>query len=114
MIEKLAQDLIEAGSALVSAIAPAALGSAVAQAYQKGLGWRDRLVQWTVGVCVSYFVTSAVAALLGLNPFVAQGVGFVLGMIAFQATPKFISSASDTIASLPAAIRDFLLRRKGQ
>ena len=106
---ELIQTMIDAASAL----APAALGSAVAQAYQRGLSLRDRLVQWAVGICVSHFVTAALAGWFGWNAFVTQGVGFVFGMIAFQATPKFIAGASDMLGTLPAVLRDHFLKRKG-
>jgi len=96
---------------VAAALAPSALGAAVAQAYQKGLSFRDRLIQWAVGIAVSHFVTRAIAAWLGLQLEVGQGVGFVLGVIAFQATPKFIAGAGDTLGGLPTSIRDFFLKR---
>jgi hypothetical protein len=85
-----------------SAIAPAALGALVSQAYQRGLAWRDRLMQTIVGIAVSWYGGVAVCAIITVNPFALQSVRFVLGMIAFQAMPRFMAAAADLVAGLPA------------
>lgn len=106
-------DALDAARNMMSALGPAAIGSAVAQAYQRGLSLRDRLVQWLVGISVSYYVTAAAADWFSFGAFVAQGVGFVIAMIAFQATPKFIAGAGDALGHFPRAVSDWFLRRKG-
>lgn len=104
--EHLLSDFLEALKNAGAALGPAALGSLVAQIHEKGLGWRDRLFGYVAGICTSYYVTLGVAAWFGLDQFVGQAVGFVLGMIAFKSTPRFISAASDLVGSLPGMLRD--------
>lgn len=102
-------DLLAGIAAFLQALAPAAIGAAVSQAYKSGLSWTQRLLQWVVGICVSYFVTRAIDALFGLDPFVVQAISFVIGMIAFESAPKFIRASADALGDTPARIRDFFL-----
>ncbi|HEY0626680.1 MAG TPA: hypothetical protein VGD10_08090 [Allosphingosinicella sp.] len=104
-------EFLETLRSLAEALTPAALGSAVYQAYQKGLAMRDRLIQFVVGICVSYFVTGMVVAMLGWSEFAAQGLGFVIALFAFEATPKFIRGAVEVVGGLPGAIRDKYLKK---
>lgn len=104
--EHLLGDIVDTAKAIGAALAPAALGSAVAQIHEKGMGWRDRVLSYSAGICTSYYVTLGVSAWFHLDQFVGQGLGFVLGMIAVKSTPRFISAASDLIASLPGLVRD--------
>jgi hypothetical protein len=112
MASEHAHDIIETAKAALAAIAPAALGSLVAQIHEKGLGWRDRLLGYVAGILVSYYVTLGLVAWFGLDQFVGQAVGFVLGMIAFKSTPKFIAAVSDVVASLPTVVRDWIAKKK--
>ncbi|CAN5774466.1 hypothetical protein BH11PSE6_BH11PSE6_01800 [soil metagenome] len=105
-------ELFAALITFLAGLTPAAMGAAVSLAYEKGLTWRDRFIQFSVGVVVSYFAGGLVGALWPwkpLDPFVLQGITFTLGMIAFKATPKFISSCSDAIGTLPGELRDRLV-----
>lgn len=108
-LEHLPADVIEAVKALVSTLMPAAIGSAVAQAWEGGMSLRDRLIQWIVGICVSYYVTLGLSAFLHLGPFAEQAIGFVVGMIAFKSTPHFITGASAALEALPGQLKDRLL-----
>ncbi|MDB5688555.1 MAG: hypothetical protein JWL91_431 [Sphingomonas bacterium] len=112
--EHLLGDIVDTAKALASALAPAALGSAVAQIHEKGMGWRDRVLAYVAGICTSYYVTLGLSAWFHLDPFVTQAIAFVLGMIAVKSTPRFIAAASDLIASLPGLIRDRIANRKDQ
>lgn len=109
----------EAFVTLLSGLAPGAIGAAVSMAWRRGLTWGERFVQLAVGIIVSWFITRAVGALWPLwfralpDPFVMQAIAFTIGMVAFEATPRFISAASDVIAGLPARLADrFLPSRK--
>lgn len=110
----------EAGMAIVafiSGLVPAALGAIVSLVYEAGLTWSQRFLQFAVGVTVSYFAKgffAGAATLFGwsLNDYILQSVGFVLGMIAFKATPKFIAGCIERVAELPGAIFDRFLPRK--
>ena len=106
--------VIDAVLAFVAGLAPGALGAAVSLAYEKGLTWTDRFVQFAVGTTVSWFAGRVIAAVMTLDPFVMQGVTFTAGMIAFRATPRFASGMADIVADLPARLRDWipLLRKK--
>jgi len=111
-LEHLPVEIWEAVKAIAGALMPAAIGSAVAQAWQEGLSLRDRFIQWAVGICVSYYVTLGISAIMGLGQFAAQAVGFVVAMIAFQSTPKFVSGCSAALERLPQAISDRFLGGK--
>jgi len=114
-MDKYLHQLFETFLAFLGGLTPAALGAAVSLAYEKGLTWSDRFVQFAVGVCVSYFAGGVIAAIWPwkpIDPFVLQGITFTLGMIAFKATPRFISSASDVVAGLPGDILRRIFPRK--
>jgi hypothetical protein len=98
--------------AFLIGLTPAALGAAVTLAYEKGLTWSDRFTQFSVGVCVSYFVSGAVAAFWALNPFVLQAVSFTIGMIAFRATPRLTSSLIERLVDGVGGLIDRCLPRK--
>lgn len=112
------QPVFDAILTFLVGLVPGALGAAVGVAYEKGLTWTDRFVQFSIGVIVSYFAGGVVAVLwpvgwLGpLDPFVLQGVTFSLGMVAFKATPRMASSLIDVLADLPGLIRLFIPKRK--
>lgn len=99
---------------LLSSLAPGMLGAAVGQAWKPGLTWRQRLVQWVVGVSCQYYVSLAVVHGLGWHPFVAQGVGFFVAMCAFEVAPRLVAALSQAAAGLPDVITkaagDFLVR----
>lgn len=111
--------LLDAIYTLLAGLAPGALGAAVGMAWKKGLTWRDRFIQLAVGIIVSWFTTRAIGALWpswfggAIDPYVLQAIAFTFGMIAFEATPRFIAAASDTLAGVPGRIADrFLPARK--
>lgn len=108
-LDQLPTDALELVKNLASTLMPAAIGSAVAQAWQKGLSLRDRFIQWAVGICVSYYVTLGISAFFGLGQFAAQAVGFVVAMIAFQSTPRFIAGSGAALEALPGQLKDRLL-----
>lgn len=110
--EHFPNDLIATAKALAATLMPAAIGSAVAQAWEEGLSLRDRCIQWIVGICVSYYVTLGISALMGLGPFAAQAVGFVVAMIAFKSTPRFITGCGNMLETLPERVRDKFLGEK--
>ena len=99
---------------LLSALGPGMLGAAVGQAWKPGLTWRQRLVQWVVGVSCAYYVALAVIHGLGWHPYVAQGVAFIVGMCAFEVAPRLVAALSQAAAGLPDVITkaagDFLAR----
>jgi hypothetical protein len=113
MAEPFLADALEAAKAAAAAIMPATLGATVAQLYERGMAWRDRVIAYVVGISVSWYVTLGLKAWLGFDQFAAQSVSFVLGMIAFKSAPRFIGAASDVIATLPGLARDWLARKGG-
>ena len=98
--------IIDTLLALLAGLLPGAMGAAVSLAYEKGLTWSDRFIQFTVGTVVSYFARGAIVALFDLHTFVVDGIVFTAGKIAFRATPRFASAAIDVVVGLPAIIRD--------
>lgn len=114
-MEKFSHQLLDMFISLLIGLTPAALGAGVSLMYEKGLTWGDRFARLAVGVTVSWFTSRAVGALWPwqpIDPFVLQGITFTLGMIAYKATPPFISSASTIVAGLPAAIAERFLPAK--
>lgn len=107
-------EVVEGARTLGTALGPAAIGATCSQAFKRGLRWTERLIQILVGTFVSYFVGGAIVAAFTPEPFLVQSIGFVLGMIAYEATPRFIHNAADVAAQLPAALRDRFLGRKGE
>lgn len=93
---------------LLSALTPAMLGSAVGQAWSQGLSWRQRIVQWLVGIMVSYYVTQALTEWLHFGPFASQALGFVIAMMAFETAPKFIAGVSAATSQIPDIVMKFV------
>jgi len=108
-MDKLFHELTATALTFLAGLVPAALGAAVSLAYESGLTWSRRFAQMSVGIVVNYFATGAIGAVFGFGPFVLQATGFVVGMIAFKATPKFIAACSDAIATAPTRLLDRLI-----
>lgn len=108
-MDKLIHEVGDALAAFLLGLLPSGLGAVVGLFYETGITWSRRFAQLSVGVIVSYFVTNAVGALWPLNPFVLQAIGFVVGMIAYKATPRFIASCTDMIAEAPSKIFERVL-----
>jgi hypothetical protein len=114
-MDKILHELGATALAFLAGLVPAALGAAVSLAYETGLTWSRRFTQMSVGIVVSYFATGVIRVLWpwGVpDPFVIQAVSFVLGMIAFKATPKFIAGLSERVTDIPAAFFDRFFPRK--
>jgi hypothetical protein len=114
-MDKILHDIGVTLLALFAGLVPAALGAAVSLVYETGLTWSRRFTQMSVGIVVSYFATGVIRVLWPwgqADPFVLQAVSFVLGMIAFKATPKFIAGMSERVTDIPAALIDRFFPRK--
>ena len=105
-------DVVTSILAIAIGLTPAALGAAVTLAYEKGLTWSQKFVQLSVGVCVSYFARNLIDALTSWDAFVLQAVEFVVGMIAYKATPRITGALIERLVELPAAIIDRFFPRK--
>ena len=108
-MDKILHEIGDALLAFLLGLMPSALGAVVGLFYETGITWSRRFAQLSVGVIVSYFVTNAANALWPVDPFVRQAIGFVVGMIAFKATPRFIASCTDMIAEAPSKIFERVL-----
>lgn len=106
--------MLAAGRDLIAAFGPAMAGSGVGQAWSKGLTWRQRTLQWLVGIFVSYYVTRGLAELWGLGPFLSQAIGFVIAMMAFEVAPAIIAAASTLATRIPQFAADFMARWTGK
>lgn len=77
---------------------PGAVGAAIGQMWEPGLGWRDRLAQWTVGVTFAAFLVPAAGHVFHWPLPLINAVGFVVGTLAFKAykplREAFIAGAS--------------------
>lgn len=98
---------------LITALTPSMLGAAVGQAWSHGLSWRQRVVQWLVGILVSYYVTQALTEWLHFGPFAGQACGFVIAMMAFETAPKFIAGVSAAAGQIPDMVMKFVSKWTG-
>jgi hypothetical protein len=106
-MDKLPHALLEAIGTLLAGLVPGAIGATVTLAWERGLTWGQRFLQLAVGTVVSFYAARMIGALWhGVDAFMLDGVKFTIGMIAFKATPRFIGSAVEVAAGLPALIRD--------
>jgi len=103
-VTKPLDDILHFLTTAAGALAAPAIGSAIAQVWESGLSWGQRLIQWVVGICVSYYVTGGMSAVFHLDPFVNQSIGFMVAMVAFRATPAFIASAVSSAGGLPSRL----------
>jgi hypothetical protein len=105
-------EIIDGARAIGSTLAPGAVGAAISQAYKPGLKYGQRLVQIMVGIGVSYFASLAIGAIFAPGPLLAQSITFALGMVAYEATPRFMTRTVDVVAELPAWIIEKALSKK--
>lgn len=98
------QWIIDAAAALT----PAMLGSAVGQAWSTSLTWGQRVVQWLIGITVSWYATLGLAEWLGLGPFASQAIGFVIAMMAFEVAPKAIAGVAKVAHQIPDHVAKFV------
>jgi hypothetical protein len=113
MIEKLAH-LFEPVWRVVEPLVPGALGAAVGQAWERGLGWRDRLIQWVVGLIIAAYVVPAIGHVFNWHQTLTAAVGFVFGTIAFKAVGVWreaaVQSGVDIFRALPGIARSWWRR----
>lgn len=103
----------EWGIDLIGSLTPSLIGSAAAQAWKPHMPWRQRLLQWVVGSTVSYYATLAIIAVTDWNGFVAQSIAFGIALLAFDATPRVVKAAIETLVTIPGRIADRFLPKKG-
>lgn len=92
---------LEAAWEFLKGVAPGAFGAAVAVAFDRTATFAHRVIQFIVGIVVSYYVGAAVHELFEFGPMVNQGISFTVGMVAYQSVPSFTKSASETAGSIP-------------
>lgn len=107
-------DMARAAWDWLQPLIPGALGAAVGQAWERGLGLRDRLIQWAVGLLFAAYVVPGLGHLLHWGQPVTNAVGFVVGTIAFKAVGKWreaaIEGGAGAFRSLPEIVRSWLRR----
>lgn len=104
--------LLDTAGDLIGSLTPSLIGSAVAQAWKPSLPFRQRFLQWVVGSTVSYYATLAIVAVTDWNDFVAQSIAFAIAILAFDATPRLASAATDALIGVPGRIADRFLPKK--
>ncbi|MFT3967096.1 MAG: hypothetical protein QM690_14545 [Sphingobium sp.] len=103
------RDLLHSAADLIGSLTPSLIGSAVAQAWKPALPFGQRFMQWVAGSTVSYYATIGIIAATGWSDFVAQSIAFAIALLAFDATPRLVRAAIDTLVSVPARISDRIL-----
>lgn len=78
---------------LVEPFLPGAIGAAVGQAWEPGLSWKQRTLQWIVGLSFAVFVVPGIGHLFGWGDAMVDAVGFVTGTLAFKAVPSLRDAA---------------------
>lgn len=93
---------------------PGAIGAAIGQAWEPGLGWRQRLIQWFVGLSFAVFLVPALGHAFGWGDSLIDAAGFVVGTLAFKAVPAlreaFTDGATGALRSLPEVFRSWARR----
>lgn len=79
-------EIVDAARHWVEPFVPGAVGAAIGQMWEPGLGWRDRLAQWTVGVTFAAFLIPAAGDVFHWPLPLINAVGFVVGTLAFRPT----------------------------
>lgn len=109
--------LLDAAAAVwawLQPLIPGALGAAVGQAWEKGLGLKDRLIQWAVGLLFAAYVVPALGHVLHWGQPLTNAAGFVTGTIAFKAVGRWreaaIEGGAGAFRSLPEIVRSWLRR----
>lgn len=77
------------------------LGSMVSLAYMPGLSWRQQVAATVAGGFTASFVCWALQDWMHLSSAIAGGLSFVVGLVAFRATPSLIKAVADSLARLP-------------
>lgn len=77
------------------------LGAMVSLAYMPGLTWRQQVAATVAGGFTASFVCWALQDWLHLSAAVAGGLSFVVGLVAFRATPSLVKAVADSFARLP-------------
>lgn len=85
----------------VKGIAPGAFGAAVAVAFDRSATFARRVVQFAIGIVVSYYVGAALHESFSFGPMVNQGISFTVGMVAYQSVPSFTKSTAETVSAIP-------------
>lgn len=87
------------------------LGAAVAQAWEKGLSLKDRLIQWAVGLLIAVYLVPAIGHLMGWSDVVTRGASFVVATIAFKAIGHWreavVEGGVGAFKSLPEIFRSW-------
>lgn len=92
---------VEATLEFLKGLLPGAFGAAVSVAFDHSATLARRLIQFAVGIAVSYYVGAAAKEWFELGPMVNQGVAFTVGMVAYQSVPSFTKSTAETAGSIP-------------
>lgn len=105
------QVALEAIWEFTKGLLPGAFGAAVAVAFDQTATFARRVVQFAVGIIVSYYVGAAVQEFFEFGPMANQGISFTVGMVAYQSVPSFTKSTAETAGSIP---RDLWAGVKGK
>lgn len=80
------------------------LGAIVSLAYMPGLTWREQVAATLAGGFTASFVCWALQDWLHLSSAVAGGLSFVVGLVAFRATPSLVKAVADSFARVPDVV----------
>lgn len=80
------------------------LGAIVALAYMPGLTWRQQVAATLAGGLTASFVCWALQDWLHLSAAIAGGLSFVVGLVAFRATPALMAGVAASCEGLPSHI----------
>ncbi|PZR37171.1 hypothetical protein [Caulobacter segnis] len=80
------------------------LGAIVSLAYMPGLTWRQQIAATLAGGFTASFVCWALQDWLHLSAAVAGGLSFVVGLVAFRATPSLVKAVADSFARIPDVV----------
>lgn len=64
---------------------PGALGAAIGQMWEKGLGWRDRIAQWAAALIFAAYLVPAFGHVFGWGIHLMNAAGLVVGTLVLKA-----------------------------
>lgn len=84
------------------------LGALVALAHLPGLTWPQQVAATLSGGLTAGFVCWALQDGYHLSSAAAGGLSFVMGLVAFRATPSLIKGVSTALEALPSYVKELI------
>lgn len=105
--------LLSAVLEFLKALIPGTIGAAVAVSFNKSKSLGQKVLQFVVGIVVSYYAAQLTQELTSWGPYAVQAVSFTVGLVAYEAIPSFMKSSAETAGSIPRDLWAFVKKKLG-